>query len=70
MNNKTNLTFINRSYYFLKPYLSSSLIYSIRKKYIYTKKLFIHSQWPIYYKSNGAPVNWTGWPGGKKFALW
>jgi hypothetical protein len=69
MNNKTNLTFINRSYYFLKPYLSSSLIYSIRKKYIYTKKLFIHSQWPIYYKSNGAPVNWTGWPGGKKFAL-
>lgn len=69
MGDKGNFSFFGRAYYFLKPYVSSNLIYLIRKKYMFAKKLFVRSRWPIYEKSNGVPVNWKGWPGGKKFAL-
>ncbi len=61
--------YLNHLYYYLKPYIPRRLQIALRRKYV-QRRLSAHSDvWPINEKAGNAPEGWTGWPGGKKFAL-
>lgn len=58
-----------RTYFRLKPYIPRSFRWVLRR--IRTPRIMRRSSnvWPIDETACGKPLNWKGWPGGKKFAL-
>jgi len=61
--------FRNRVYYGIKPAIPRPLRLSIRRWFALRKRARVQDIWPIAPGSQQPPRNWTGWPGGKKFAL-
>jgi predicted glycosyltransferase/peptidoglycan/xylan/chitin deacetylase (PgdA/CDA1 family) len=61
--------YLKKIYYFTKPLIPRRLQIEIRRKKI-RNELSDHSQiWPIYKQVSPPPQGWTGWPGGKRFAV-
>jgi glycosyltransferase involved in cell wall biosynthesis len=59
----------NRVYYNLKPYLPWSFRMALRRIMARRKRKTCQDVWPINEAVGQPPVNWRGWPDGKKFAL-
>jgi len=59
----------NLIYYNLKAFIPKRVLIDIRKAAVRRKRIRYKDIWPIYEKAGAAPLGWTGWPGGKKFAL-
>jgi glycosyltransferase involved in cell wall biosynthesis len=59
----------HRLYYSLKPYLPRRFRDSLRRIYARRTRAASTSIWPINPDAAGVPDGWSGWPGGKKFAL-
>src|SRR6266699_2958442 len=57
------------TYYFLKPYLPSSLRMAFRRWRAEKRIRRFAGSWPISRSAGQAPEGWPGWPEGKKFAL-
>lgn len=58
-----------RAYFHLKPFLPQRLRWAMRR--VRTPGILKRSldTWPILESAGEAPVDWSGWPGGKQFAL-
>jgi peptidoglycan/xylan/chitin deacetylase (PgdA/CDA1 family) len=59
----------HKTYYRLKPLIPKPLQIMLRRKWVLWKRKRYQDIWPIDEKANRPPEGWTGWPGGKKFAL-
>lgn len=60
---------INYYYYYFKPVVPRRLQIYLRRKIALAKKRLQVDIWPIHPEAADKPQGWTGWPGGKKFAL-
>lgn len=56
-------------YYLLRPYIPRNLQIELRRNYIRHKLKKVKNVWPIDEKCGTLPEWFTGWPGGKNFAL-
>ena len=56
-------------YYFIKPILLRRLQIAVRRAILKKKLPHVQGIWPINETAGTTPVNWNGWPEGKKFAL-
>jgi glycosyltransferase involved in cell wall biosynthesis len=61
--------FTRKLYYALKPYLPWSLRMALRRVSAKAKRKSSRDVWPIKESAGRPPAGWSGWPGGKKFAL-
>jgi glycosyltransferase involved in cell wall biosynthesis/peptidoglycan/xylan/chitin deacetylase (PgdA/CDA1 family) len=61
--------FINRAYYFLKPYMPWRLRLTLRRWRANRRRRTFANTWPIDAKAGRTPPGWPGWPEGKRFAL-
>jgi glycosyltransferase involved in cell wall biosynthesis/peptidoglycan/xylan/chitin deacetylase (PgdA/CDA1 family) len=61
--------FSNTLYYNLKPLIPRWLQIQIRRQIVRRKRAKYSHVWPIDERAAKPPEGWTGWPGGKKFAL-
>ena len=59
----------NNLYYTLKPIIPRRLQIYLRRKIVSRKRLLYRETWPIDEKAGKRPEGWSGWPGGKRFAL-
>ncbi len=60
---------ISYYYYYFKPLVPRNLQIYLRRKIAMTKKKMRADIWPIHPEAGDPPEGWTGWRGGKKFAL-
>ena len=60
---------IRRFYYTLKPYLPWKVRMTMRRLLARRLRRTTADIWPIDPKASVAPINWPGWPEGKKFAV-
>jgi hypothetical protein len=63
------ISFKNRIYYLLKPFIPRRLQIEIRRQMVIRKRLACANIWPIDKKANKPPDGWSGWPEQKRFAL-
>jgi len=56
-------------YYQIKPAIPRSLQITLRRAIAARKRRYVKDRWPIDKGAAGPPQGWTGWPGGKQFAL-
>jgi hypothetical protein len=56
-------------FYTLKPLIPRSVQIYIRRRRAQKIYMSTRESWPINTKAGNQPENWTGWPGGKRFAL-
>lgn len=56
-------------YYAIKPVVPRHLQITLRRKRALRKRLGCKNIWPIDGRSGKPPEGWSGWPGGKQFAL-
>lgn len=61
--------FRNRLYYSLKPIVPWAVRIGVRRWLVRRKLRGISNVWPIFPGSERPPVNWPGWPGGRRFAF-
>ena len=59
----------NRLYYALKPFIPAPARLALRQWLAGRRRSRVQHEWPIKPGSGKAPPGWTGWPGGKQFAL-
>jgi glycosyltransferase involved in cell wall biosynthesis len=59
----------NRLYYRAKPFIPASMRTAIRRRIAQRLRKRVANIWPVMPGSELPPVNWPGWPNGKKFAL-
>jgi len=57
------------AYYFVKPLIPRRLQLMLRWAVIRLKRSFYADCWPIDERASKHPPGWSGWPGGKKFAV-
>jgi hypothetical protein len=57
------------SYYMVKPFIPRGIQLYVRRKVIESKRSRNRNIWPINETASKPPVNWRGWPYGKRFAL-
>jgi hypothetical protein len=62
-------TLRNRAYYFLKPYLPKRLRTALRRVQVQRVRAASGDVWPINPAAAQPPAGWSGWPGGKQFAV-
>ena len=60
---------ISTIYYGLKPLIPRKFQIWVRGKIAVRKRLLYENVWPIDERSGSPPEGWSGWPGGKQFAL-
>lgn len=60
---------IRRFYYTLKPYLPWSVRMAMRRLVARRLRRTTGDVWPIDPTTSKPPAGWSGWPGGKKFAV-
>jgi len=60
---------ISYYYYYFKPLVPRNLQIYLRRKIAMTKKKMRADIWPIHPEAGDPPEGWTGWRGGKIFAL-
>jgi predicted glycosyltransferase len=58
----------NRFYYRVKPFVPWNVRLAVRRWFAVRKRATMQD-WPIKAGSETAPVNWRGWPDGKRFAV-
>jgi hypothetical protein len=58
-----------QAYYFIKPIIPRRLQLFLRRLIARKKKVTCADVWPIDEQASKKPLNWKGWPDGKKFAL-
>jgi hypothetical protein len=58
-----------RLYYHVKPAIPRSLRYTIRRLSAFRRLSWAQDIWPISRTAAFAPPGWSGWPGGKQFAV-
>lgn len=56
-------------YYSIKPVLSRRLQIGVRRAILKKKLSGVDGVWPINEAAGATPAGWSGWPGGKKFAV-
>jgi glycosyltransferase involved in cell wall biosynthesis len=61
--------FRNDVYYNLKPFIPLPVRRRVRRWVAARTRALSHDLWPILPGSQQVPKGWSGWPGGKKFAL-
>ena len=59
----------NTLYYNLKPFIPRSLRTTIRRRLAARLRKRVGAVWPIMPGSDKAPLGWSGWPQGRKFAV-
>ncbi len=59
----------NKIYYRLKPLLPDRLRMWARRQYSLWLREGVADRWPVLPGSERPPDGWTGWPGGRKFAV-
>jgi glycosyltransferase involved in cell wall biosynthesis len=59
----------NRIYYGLKPYLPWRLRITLRRIIARWRREAYQDVWPVKESAKHPPIDWPGWPDGKKFAL-
>jgi hypothetical protein len=62
-------TIIQNIYYGIEPFIARKWLLYLRRHYVTYKKLLHTIDWPILEDAARPPLHWTGWPGGKQFAL-
>ena len=60
---------MRKLFYLIKPFIPRSLQIFLRRKLVNKQRVKYEDVWPIYKSSEKPPVNWKGWPDGKKFAF-
>jgi len=63
------MTYLNKAYYSLKPYMPRDLRIFLRRTRAYYRRRAYADVWPIDPKAGATPPGWPGWPQGKRFAL-
>jgi hypothetical protein len=63
------LSFARNLYYDLKPFLPVALRLALRRRLVRHQLKNNAAHWPIFPSAGTPPRNWSGWPGGKQFAL-
>jgi hypothetical protein len=63
------LSFARNLYYDLKPFLPVALRMAIRRRLVRHQLKNNTARWPIFPSAGTPPRGWSGWPGGKQFAL-
>lgn len=58
-----------RIYYRVKPFIPTAIRTALRRTVAARLRSRVQDVWPIMPGSERPPVNWPGWPDGKKFAL-
>jgi glycosyltransferase involved in cell wall biosynthesis len=61
--------FLNRFYYLLKPLLPAPVRIALRRRVADRRRALNRANWPISESAGVKPAGWTGWPGGKQFAV-
>lgn len=56
-------------YYYIKPFIPRPLQIILRRPIVKRKRALNTHNWPIDEKAKKPPDGWSGWPGGKRFAL-
>ena len=59
----------NNTFYIIKPFIPRSLQIYLRRKLIQIRVQRYKNVWPILNGSELPPLDWKGWPDGKKFAV-
>src|SRR5437764_4739489 len=59
----------NKVYYCFKPYIPPRVRMAARRRLALWTRSRTRDVWPIMPGSENSPTGWTGWPGGKQFAL-
>ena len=60
---------IKKLFYLLKPLIPRSFQILLRRNLVRNQRIKYKDIWPIFRSSEAKPVNWRGWPDGKKFAF-
>jgi glycosyltransferase involved in cell wall biosynthesis len=60
---------LNKAYYLLKPIIPWRLRLALRQLRASRQRRKFQDIWPIDPNSGAHPLNWPGWPGGKRFAV-
>jgi len=60
---------LTRFYYTVKPYVPRSLRWALRRKIAQKIRKNNTATWPVNSAALTPPLNWKGWPNGKKFAI-
>jgi peptidoglycan/xylan/chitin deacetylase (PgdA/CDA1 family) len=60
---------LTKAYYVCKPLLPWRLRIALRRTRAVYKRKACAGHWPIDQKASAAPLGWTGWPQGKRFAV-
>jgi len=56
-------------YYLVKPLIPRTVQIALRRRLVQRRRAACASVWPIDEGAGTVPHGWTGWPGGKRFAL-
>lgn len=60
---------IYKIFYRVKPWVPRGLQLALRRRMVLRKRAAVSNVWPIDPKAGASPRGWTGWPGGKRFAV-
>ena len=61
--------YINNLYYLIKPFIPRQLQLIVRRRVALNKKKRYQDIWPIDREATKLPLEWSGWPNNKQFAL-
>jgi len=64
-----SLTLPKRFYYKIKPMMPDWLRLLLRRTLVHVQQKKYADVWPIFKPAAARPMQWPGWPGGKRFAL-
>src|SRR4051794_28086328 len=59
----------NSLYYSLKPFIPRPWRRAVRRRMVQRQREAFRAHWPIMPGSQVPPVDWKGWPEGKRFAV-
>jgi glycosyltransferase involved in cell wall biosynthesis/peptidoglycan/xylan/chitin deacetylase (PgdA/CDA1 family) len=62
-------SFIQNTYYFIKPLVPRWMQIQLRRSIVLRKRLKYAQTWPIDERAKNPPEGWSGWPSNKQFAL-
>jgi hypothetical protein len=64
-----SLTLSRMFYYVVKPLIPDWLRLQLRRMLVRLKRKKYADVWPVFEPAAVSPAQWSGWPGGKRFAL-
>lgn len=63
------MSLASKLYYLMKPLIPRKVQLGLRRRYVWVQRKQCQDVWPIDPRAATPPEQWTGWPGGKRFAL-